>query len=158
MALLVAALMIAAWIPRLERQGEQLRLTLATKIAAASRAGRPPPAPVPVGEQVREFIAALPPLTQNASDLEAVFQSAKRRNVALLKGEYQLKQDPQAPLVTYIATFPVHSQYSALKDFTADVLRELPNSSMDELRMTRSDAGSLTLDAVVRFTFVYRST
>jgi len=158
MALLAAALVIAAWIPRLDREADQLRLALAARIAAASKAGTPPPAPVPVGEQVREFIAALPPLTQSASDLDAVFQSAKRHNVALLKGEYQLKQDPQAPLVTYIATFPIRTQYGALKEFTADVLRELPNSSMDELRMTRNDAASLTLEAVVRFTFVYRST
>jgi hypothetical protein len=50
----------------------------------------------------------------------------------------------------------VQSQYGALKDFIADVLRALPNASMDDLRMSRSNAGSTTLDTVVRFTFVYR--
>jgi hypothetical protein len=157
-ALLAAAALVAAWIPRLDRQGEQLREALAARLANSSTQRKPPPAPVPVGEQVREFVAAFPPLTQNAGDLDEVFQSAKRHNVPLLKGEYQFKQDPQAPLATYTATFPVHSQYGALKEFTADVLRALPNASMDELRMTRSDAGSTTLEAVVRFTFVYRST
>jgi hypothetical protein len=156
-ALLTAALLVAAWIPRLDRQGEQLRLAIAAKLAtAASTPRKLVPVQVPVGDQVREFIVAFPPLTRNADDLDAVFQSAKQHNVALLKGEYQLKQEPHAPLVTYTATFPVQSQYGALKDFIADVLRALPNASMDDLRMSRSNAGSTTLDTVVRFTFVYR--
>jgi len=51
----------------------------------------------------------------------------------------------------------VRTDYGAIKAFAADVLRALPNASMDELRMSRSDAGSTTIDSVLRFTFVYRS-
>jgi hypothetical protein len=155
-ALLLGALLIAAFIPRLKRQGEQLRMALTIKTAAASRPGPTLPRNMPVGEQVQEFVAAFPALAQNPSDLDEVFQSAKRRKVALLKGEYQLQQDANAPLATYTATFPVRADYSSIKDFTADVLRALPNASMDELRMTRSAAGSTVLESVIRFSFVYR--
>lgn len=156
-ALLVAALLLAAWIPLLQREGQALRIAVAAKSAAAPATG---PASivrrVPVGEQVGEFVAAFPLLSQNPSDLDEVFQSARRRNVQLLRGEYQLKQDANAPLVIYTATFPVRTDYGSIKNFTADVLRALPNASMDELRMNRSASGSTVLESVIRFSFVYR--
>jgi hypothetical protein len=155
-ALLVAALVMAALIPGLQRQGDQLRLALTSTAAAASRPGPALPRTVPVEEQIHDFVAAFPPLAQSPGDLDEVFQSARRRKVPLLKGEYQLQQDTNAPLVTYTATFPVRAEYSAIKDFTADVLRALPNASMDELRMTRSAAGTTALESVIRFSFVYR--
>ena len=76
----------------------------------------------------------------------------------LNKGEYQLKREPNAPFVTYTATFPMRNDYATFKDFAAEVLRALPHVSMDELRMARNDAGATALDSVVRFTFVYRRT
>ena len=156
LALLAGAALVAAWMPRLEQRGDQLRAAL----AAAASASAPAPMAVrrvPVGEQLGEFIAAFPPLARNAADLDEVFESASRHHLQLLKGEYQFKQEPNAPLVTYSATFPVRNDYAATKAFAADVLRALPNASLDELRMSRSDAGSTTIDSVVRFTFVYRS-
>lgn len=155
-ALLMAALLLASWIPPLQREGQALRTALAAKSAmpmpgAVSAARR-----VPVGEQVGDFVAAFPLLSQNPSDLDAVFQSAKRHDLQLLRGEYQLKQDANAPLLTYTATFPVRAHYGAIKDFTAAVLRALPHASMDELRMNRSASGSSELESVIRFSFVYR--
>ena len=157
LALLVAGALAAAWIPQLQQRGDQLRASLVVAIRAASAPAPAATRRVPVGEQVGEFIAAFPPLTQSAADLDAVFDSADRHHVQLLKGEYQLKQEPNAPLVAYSATFPLRSEYGAIKEFAADVLRALPNTSMDELRMSRSDTGSKMIDSVVRFTFVYRS-
>ena len=154
-ALLLGAVLMMTWIPRLNSQGEQLRGVIAAK-AAAAKPGHSLPRQQPAGEQVGELVAVFPPVAQSPNDLDEVFQSAKRRNVTLLKGEYQFKQDPQAPLVIYTATFPVQTGYSAIKDFATDVLRALPNASMDELRMTRNDAGSPVLESVIRFTFVYR--
>ncbi|MDO8251734.1 MAG: hypothetical protein Q7T78_18750 [Rhodoferax sp.] len=155
--LLLAAVLLASWIPHLQRQGQVLRIAVAAKSTAA-------PAPgtasvlrrMPVGEQVSEFVAEFPPLSQNPSDLDEVFQSARRRNVQLLQGEYQLKQEANAPLVIYTATFPVRTDYRSIKMFTADVLRALPNAAMDELRMNRSASGSPVLEAVIKFSFVYR--
>lgn len=156
-ALVLAAVLIATSIPGLYRQGEQLHTALGVKTLTTARANPALLRRVPVGEQVREFVDAFPLLTQSPDDLNEVFQSAKRRDLTLLKGEYQLKQDPQAPLMTYTVTLPVKSQYSAIKAFTTDVLLALPHASMDELRMTRNDASGVMLETVIRFTFVYRS-
>lgn len=156
-ALLMATLLLAAWIPHLQHEGQALRIAVAAKSASASAQGPVSMVRrVPVDEQVSEFVAAFPLLSQSPNDLDEVFQSARRRNVQLLRGEYQLKQEANAPLVIYTASFPVRSDYGSLKDFTADVLRALPNASMDELRMNRSTSGSTVLESVIRFSFVYR--
>ena len=156
LALLVPILLLALWIPRLASQADELRVALSARADAVARRA-PPVRRAPDGERVIEFVAGFPPLAQSASDLEQVFATARRRKVILLKGEYQLKPEPNTPLVSYTATFPVQIEYGALKDFAADVLTALPHASMDELRMSRADAGAGVLDSVVRFTFVYRS-
>jgi hypothetical protein len=151
------ALALAAWIPQLYSQDDELRTTLKKR---ATQAPTLVPAAnvqsVPEVQQIGEFIAAFPPMSQNSSDLNEIFQSAKRRNIQLARGEYQLKDDANTPLVVLIATFPVSAGYGPTKEFTADVLRALPHVSLDELRMTRSAAGVSALESSIRFSLVYR--
>jgi hypothetical protein len=156
-ALLVPAVAIALWSPRLTRQADELRAALAMQADTAPRRDLPSRPRLSRGAQAAEFVSAMPPLSQSADDLNTVFAIAARRKMTLPKGEYQLKVEPNAALVSYTVTLPVRSDYGALKGFSADVLEALPHGSMDELRMTRSDVGSTVLDAVVRFTLVYRS-
>lgn len=157
LTLLVPTLVIGLSMQGQQQRADELRATLVARADAVARQGQPVRRPMSQGEQVGEFAATFPPLAQSASDLERVFDAAQRQNVSLLKGEYQLKADPKAPLVSYTATFPVRNGYGALKAFTADVLTALPHVSLDELRMARTDAGTGVLDSVVRFTFIYRS-
>ena len=156
LALLVPTLAIVAWMPRVVRQADELRAALSAQADALTRRVQPVHR-VPIGEHLVGFVAGFPPLTQSAADLDQVFATAQRLKVNLLKGEYQLQAEPNTPLVTYTATFPVHIEYGGLKDFASEVLTTLPHASMDELRMARSDASTGVLDSVVRFTFVYRS-
>ena len=157
LALLVPALALAAWLPRLQRDSMDATAALAIKARAAARRLQASPRALSDGDVTREFVASFPLLEQNAADLDAILVAASHHHVALLKGEYQLKVDPSAPFMTYTATFPIRDNYATLKDFSADVLTALPHVSMDELRMTRDAAGSASLDAIVRFTFFYRS-
>jgi hypothetical protein len=156
LGLLVPAIALAAWLPHFKRDSASAAALLAAKTHAASQS-QAAPRPVTDAELTREFVAGFPPLAQNAADLESIFQTAKLREVALLKGEYQLKAEPNASFVVYTATFPIRNDYRTLKDFSADVLKALPHVSMDELRMTRDSAGSTALDTLIRFTFFYRS-
>ncbi len=154
---LLGALLLAAWLPLLEREGLELRAEFDARSASLSRSA---PAVVvrrvPVGEQIGEFVQTFPPLSQHAGDLRRVFASAHQRNMRLPKGEYQVRNETDAPLVTVTATFPVVADYRALRDFSADVLKTLPHVALDELRMTRAGAGSAALESSVRFSFVYR--
>jgi hypothetical protein len=157
LSLLATAAGIALWMPQLHRQADAMRLALATRTENAAPSAPAVPAPKSGAERTAEYVAGLPALKQNSSDLEKVFALAASRHLALPKGDYQVKQEPNAPLITYSANFPMRSDYAAVKAFASDVLSALPHASLDELRMTRADAGTGVLDSVVRFTFVYRS-
>jgi len=158
-ALILLALAAAAGlsIASLSRRADELRSTLITRADEIARKGQSVRRSVSTTEQVGEFVNALPQLSHSAEDLAQVFAAAQRHKMSLPKGEYVLKAEPNTPLVSVTATFPVRHDYGAIKSFTADVLTTLPHVSMDELRMARADAGAGVLDAVVRFTFVYRS-
>ena len=156
LALLLLAVAFGASIPGLARRSDELRATLVSRAEEIARRGPSVRRGVTGGERVGEFVNAFPLLSHSAEDLEQVFAAAQRYGVDLPKGEYLLKAEPNSPLVSFTATFPVRSEYGAIKTFTADVLTTLPHVSMDELRMARSDAGAGVLDAVIRFTFVYR--
>jgi hypothetical protein len=157
LALLVPLAVLALWMPQASRRADDLRAALVAQADAIAAQGRPVRRPPSSGEQAAQFVAAFPALAQNSSDLGEVFAIAMRREIALPKGEYQLKPDPSTSLLAYTVTFPVRKDYAALKGFTADVLAALPHASMDELRLSRTDAGTGVLDGVVRFTFIYRS-
>jgi hypothetical protein len=157
LGLLVPVGAILLWLPRLQNQADELRATLAARLEVAARQGPAAPQRKSNVEQTAEYVAAFPVIEQSAGDLEKVFTLARQRNLQLPKGDYQMKHEPKAPLLTYSVTLPLRSEYGALKDFAADVLTALPHASMDEMRMTRADAGSVVLDSMVRFTFVYRT-
>jgi hypothetical protein len=156
-ALLIPAIGLAAWMPTFRRDAVDAAALLVVKTQLASPRAQTGTRSISDVELTREFVAGFPILEQNATDIESIFEAAKAHNVALLKGEYQLKLEPNASFVVYTATFPIRSDYGALKDFSADVLKALPHVAMDELRLTRDSAGSTSIDAVVRFTFFYRS-
>lgn len=151
LALAGAALLVAASLPHFQQQGQLLRAQLAAQRIApvAARAATP---------QLRAADAfdAFPPLSQSPRDLQALFASARQHQVGLLRAQYQLRQDARAPLLIYTVTLPLRCDYASLKQFAADVLAASPHASLDELRMQRSSAASNLLDAVVRFSFVYR--
>jgi hypothetical protein len=155
--ILAAGLALVLSLPALEHDARNAAASLAARGMAARQRAPSRPAPVSPLEAAHAWVDGFPALSQNAADVAQVFAAAQLRHVQLPKGEYQLKAEPGAPFITYTATFPVHGDYDALKGFSADVLSALPHVSMDELRLSRDSAGTTTLDAVVRFTFFYRS-
>jgi hypothetical protein len=156
LALLLSSLLLGAWAVDLHTRAEALGAAISAKRVAQSKASQVPRRRVPLAEQVNAFVDGIPPLDTNANDVERLFQSARQHNVQLPRGDYKFKQEPGEPLASYSATFPVKAEYGALRDFSADVLDNVPHASMEELRMTRSSADSKVLEAVIRFTFVYR--
>jgi hypothetical protein len=154
--LLAVALALAAWSIQLDRQGEALRRRLQEMAGASASPAAPARAALPAGQQIGTFVALFPPLSQSAEDLDKVFQSARRRNIALNRGDYQLKDDARAALLILTATFPINASYAQTKEFVADVLAALPHAAMDTLSMARGTAGDSALETSVRFSLVYR--
>ena len=156
LGLLLLSLLLGAWAVDLQGRAQALRAAVDAKRIAQAKVAQAPRRRVPVAEQVNAFVDGIPALDTNANDLERLFQSARQHNVQLSRGDYKFKQEPGEPLASYTATFPVKAEYGALRDFSADILDNLPHASMEDMRMTRSAADSKVLEAVIRFTFVYR--
>lgn len=156
LTLLLLSLLSAIGVVQLNRQADAMRVELQAKRAAKLQLPVPMRRQLPIAEQVDEFVGGFPPFSSNASDMEQVFLSASHYKLQLPKGDYKYKQLTNEPLVNYTATFPLHADYGSIRDFSADVLRNLPHVSMEALHMERSSADSTTLEAVIRFTFVYR--
>lgn len=153
----IGTVALAAWAIQLDGQSDALRLQLQARAASAPTPDQTVQARhVPIGQQIDEFVATFPPLSQNPADLSEVFQSAKRHEIQLPRGDYQFKNDVNVALVVLTATFPLSAAYGSTKEFAADVLRALPHASMDDLRMTRSAADVDALESSIRFSFVYR--
>jgi len=154
---LLAGIALAALLPQLQRDVRAAAAARAAHALAAQQRALARPVALSPAEVARAYVDGFPAMSQNAADLVQVFAVARNHHVQLAKGEYQLKSDPGAAFVVYTATFPIHGEYDALKGFSADVLNALPHVAMDELHLSRDNAGSTALDAVVRFTFYYRS-
>lgn len=155
-ALLIAALTLAALEPALQHAADDARAALEQRRLELEHAPPPPPSPPSAQEIARRYVAGFPTIDQNASDMERLFASAERAKIALDKGDYAVKADPSSPFVTYTVTLPVHDQYTALKEFSASVLRDNPHAALDELRMRRAEATETDVQSTVRFTFAYR--
>lgn len=155
--LLAAGVVLLAAVPHL--QSRTLALQDAQAVQADDLARKNEAVSVrevPLGEQIDGFVAAFPLLPQHVDDMRAVFAAAQGQKLKLLRGEYQFRNDANAPLVTVTASFPVTADYGTIKAFTAEVLKNVPHASLDELRMTRDNAGSKTLESWIRFSFLYR--
>lgn len=151
------ALAAGAWLPSLSSDNERLReqvlrLSEEQPAVTTTRVVRK----VPLGQQVGEFLNGFPPLSQNPDDLRQVFHSADEHHVNLPKGAYLFKNEPNAPLLTVTVSLPVTADYASIKAFSAAVLKQTPNASLDELRMTRDSADKKQLESLVRFSFIYR--
>lgn len=155
--LLVVATAVALWLPRLDRDRERTRADLAERSSTLRARGATQLREPSGDERLAQYVEAFPLPEQMAADLGRIYASAAQHKVELLKGEYQLKEETGSPFVTYVVTLPVHAEYGLVKAFASNVLLDLPHASLDELRLSRETAEVEVLDAVVRFTLVYRS-
>jgi hypothetical protein len=153
--LIAAALVAFALSPKLLKDVDTFEDKLANQEREAARLATQPAA-LNAKDQIKNYTGAFPDASQNAADLKKVFDAANKHKVELLKGEYQLIADPNATFVTYSAVFPVKDRYGTLKGFANEVLTSLPHVALDELRMERPTSTSSTLDARIRFTFIYK--
>lgn len=144
------------YTPLVNRDGAQAQYQLDQARQRIKNSAKAPVRTSDPLDQVQNYLATFPPVQQNAADIDTMFQSAQRHDVALLHGDYQFKRVGTMPLVTYSASFPVHGDYRAIREFTADVLEALPHAALDELRMSRPTAANAVLDTVVHFNLVYR--
>ncbi len=157
LVVVLASAAIAVWLPRLDKDLQLTRVDREARATLLRTRGSQPLREPSRDERLLQYVEAFPLQGQMAADLGEIYASAERNNVVLLKGEYQLKAEPNSPFAAYVVTLPIHAGYGPLKAFAGSVLQALPHASLDELRLNREGTEIEVLDAVVRFTLTYRS-
>ncbi len=152
-AIVFAAAAASLWIGSLQMQHRSQRLAESHLLHPLSAVMK---APVAALEPWQQLTSELPAFAGNAGDLKLIFAIAKRRHIALDKGDYQLLRDPQLRSTSFGALFPMRDNYANIKGFVADVLQALPYAVLEELAFDRGDASNPQLDARVRLTVLYR--
>jgi hypothetical protein len=134
-----------AELKQLRNQESMLRSRLqrAQSIPAADRG----PA-----EQLETFYSHFPDKRGVPVALKKIYAAADRHNLQLAKGEYRLIKERDAKLARYQITLPITGSYSRMRGFAAEVLRELPFASLDDISMERDAIANPQVEARVRFT------
>ena len=104
--------------------------------------------------QLRAFRDRLPDSTQYLADLRAIFRVARDQQVELVRGDYASARRADAGLTAHEVILPMKTNYTALRAFVAGVLNVLPNASLVELRLERTQGDQL--NARVHLTLYYR--
>ena len=93
------------------------------------------------------------PAEASAPDwLEKVHDAAARHQVQLAQAEYRTVRGKPAGLVGVQVTYPVRGGYAQLRRFLAQVLREVPAASLDEVSFRRDAIAQGEVQATVRLT------
>jgi hypothetical protein len=143
----VAATAITARLAELDALREQnrgLQARLATDSASRAKATR--------DEELLSFYGFFPPLSSLPDWLERIYSAAEKNGVALETGEYRLVQEKGWRLARYQLTLPVKGSYGQIRGFIAQVLTDVPASSLEEIGFRRDTVGSDRVDVRLRLT------
>lgn len=154
--IIFTALIMLFVTPRLQSDTRQLKLQTATQQTKLNHDRNIKKIPPKSNEQLAQFNALFPLISQNAGDLRRVLDEAKKSQLDVNKGDYQISSEASNEFIKYELVFPVKAKYSTLRSFVAGVLNAVPNASLAELHMERPSANNDTLDAHIHFTLFYR--
>ena len=83
--------------------------------------------------------------------LKTLFELAQKNTLRLSAAEYKSTTDKNSRVRTLQITLPIKAPYSAIRQFSEQVLLAMPFASLDELRFKRDNIGSPSLEAHLRF-------
>lgn len=106
--------------------------------------------------QLDAFYRFFPEGGSLADTLGKVYDAAAAQNLALEQGEYRLAAEHDARLQRYDLVFPVRGQYTQIRRFVAQVLKDVPSLALEGVNFNRQNAGDIGVEAQVRLTLYLR--
>ncbi len=82
--------------------------------------------------------------------LSVILDSAARHSIELPRADYQTAIDADTGVSRTQVTFPLKASYPLLRGFVEDVLRQLPNTSVDRLSFKRDVVAQSQVEATLR--------
>ncbi|HEX7888784.1 MAG TPA: GspMb/PilO family protein [Ramlibacter sp.] len=93
------------------------------------------------------------PAEASATDaLVRIHDAAARHGVQLAQADYRMTRTEGTRLLAYQVTYPVKGSYSQLRKFLTQVLREVPNASLDDVNFRRDAISQAEVQATLKLT------
>ena len=88
-----------------------------------------------------------------ADQLARVDAAAHGLGLQIKRAEYRLNSHPDRKLDRYQMRLPIQGEYRDVRAFIAQVLRDLPTASLDQIQFQRRSIADGVVEAQVSFTF-----
>jgi len=153
--LLLVAVSVAAWsmVAPLRSDLAGMRVQLAQ--AEADLGSQPTTQALPRHDN--ELPAALPARSSAAAAIERLIDLAKEHQLDIAQAEYQMGGDRRDILESLQITLPLEGDYPSVRRWIEDVLRALPNASVDRIGFERSAVSTSRIVARVKLTLWFKN-
>lgn len=136
-ALTLAAIAGALWLPREQARLDAQRQALAARRVAVQRTPPAPPA------DASAFAHSLPPDSERQARTAALLALATEQGLPWPRSEFRYQADRELGLAQYRVAMTVAGRYGALRSFIAEALRRDPALALETLRLRRDAAGDI---------------
>ena len=97
-----------------------------------------------------------PERNQLNKQLRTLHQLASEQNLIIDEADYKLAPVTGSQLWCYQITLPLEADYKSIRRFITAVLQSLPNASISNIELKRTNAKTSTLNAELSFALYYR--
>jgi Tfp pilus assembly protein PilO len=97
-----------------------------------------------------------PTRNQLSKQLRILHQLASDQQLTIDEANYKLSPLVGSQLWRYQITFPLEADYKTIRRFTSAVMQTLPNATLGDIELTRTNAKTSNLNANLSFTIFYR--
>jgi Tfp pilus assembly protein PilO len=151
--ILIAALFYGTQVPFAEARLAGLRQATATLHERLQRAaGSFDDAASTPEEQLDNFYGAFPAIETAPDLLDKIYRAAERRGLTLMQGEYRAKHERSSLLTRYQIMLPVSGPYLQVREFLAEVLKQIPFIALDNVSFQRDKIGEAIVEARINLT------
>lgn len=124
------------------------QLSSPTKPSASANAQEADPA-----QQLARLEGTLRSAGRIDEQMSLIVGAARRHGIELPRGEYRSGKDATTRITRSQATFSVRAAYPSLRAFVEDVLRALPNASIDHIAFKRDAVAQQEVEATIKVSF-----
>jgi hypothetical protein len=105
----------------------------------------------------RAFLASLPRIVDLPSQLSIFHQLAQENGIAFSQVQYSAQTMIHTQVTVYDIVFSVQNDYQSVKRFISEVLNNLPNIALKQVRFTRDIERSGVMETELQFSLFVRN-
>jgi hypothetical protein len=142
----------AAWaIVQAQREQAVVEQQIATARGTHNQQSVGATIPSTAADRLAKFHAALGAREDLDQHMRRIYEAARKRNLALDVGEYQLVNDVAGGFRRYQIQLPIDGAFSGIQSFSQQVLLEFPFAALESMTFQRESIDAPIVEAQLRF-------